>query len=144
MYHVLVAVDGDEDRLSKQLNTLGDFPGRDEIEATVLYVHEEIDAPADEAGRSVIEAINDEIGSLQGVPETVYRATDELEERGILADTATLSGDPASTIVEAAEDIGVDAILVAGRERSPVGKAMFGSVTQGVILNSDRPVVVAK
>ena len=52
MYRVLLAVDESEARLSKQLDAIEAFPGRDELAVTVLYVHEEIDVPADKAGRS--------------------------------------------------------------------------------------------
>lgn len=142
MYRVLAAVDGNEDRVAKQLDALREMPGRAELAVTVLHVHEEIDVPADEAGRSVIESINEDIDSLQGVPEAVYRAAEELESLGIQADVATMRGDPVPTILDAAADVDADAILVAARDRSPVGKAMFGSVTQGVILDSDIPVIV--
>lgn len=142
MYRVLAAVDGNEDRVAKQLDALRELPGREELAVTVLHVHEEIDVPADEAGRSVIESINEDIDSLQGVPDAVYRAAEELESLGIQADVATMRGDAVPTILDAAADVGADAILVAARDRSPVGKAMFGSVTQGVILNSDIPVIV--
>lgn len=142
MYRVLAAVDGNEDRVAKQLDALREMPGREELAVTVLHVHEEIDVPADEAGRSVIESINEDIDSLQGVPDAVYRAAEELESLGIEADVATMRGDPVPTILDAAADVGADAILVAARDRSPVGKAMFGSVTQGVILDSDIPVIV--
>lgn len=39
--------------------------------------------------------------------------------------------------------VGLDAdyIVVVGRSRSPVGKALFGSVTQGVLLHAECPVL---
>jgi nucleotide-binding universal stress UspA family protein len=33
-------------------------------------------------------------------------------------------------------------ICVAGRKRTPTGKVLFGSVTQAVILDTERPVLV--
>lgn len=52
-----------------------------------------------------------------------------------------LVGDPASRITEYAEDHNVRYLVVAGRKRSPTGKAIFGSVTQSVLLNAPCPVV---
>ena len=143
MYHVLVPVDDDEERLDRQLRTLRGLPGRDELETTVLHVYEEIDTMPDEAGPDVIESINEDIEELQGTPDTLDRAVEEIESLGIPVDVATTQGDPDDRITAVAADVGADAILVAGRRRSPVGKAVFGSVTQGVILQSERPVIVA-
>jgi nucleotide-binding universal stress UspA family protein len=143
MRQVLMPVDSDPDRLDGQLDTLREVFGQDEVAVTVLYVHEEIDTIPDEAGDNVIESINENIEALQGVPETIERAATTLEGEGIPVEARTTSGDPESAILDVAEDVAADVILIATRDRSPVGKAVFGSVTQGVILEGDRPVLVA-
>ncbi|MFP9193326.1 universal stress protein [Natrialbaceae archaeon A-CW1-1] len=52
-----------------------------------------------------------------------------------------LMGTPSNQIVEYASDQDARYIVVAGRKRSPAGKAMFGSVAQSVLLNARCPVV---
>jgi len=143
MYHILFPVDGNEERLDKQLKTLSELPGQDELAVTVLYVHEEVDTVPDEAGKSVIDSINESLGDLQGVPETVERAAEEIEALDISVDVATTQGTPTDQIIDVAAEVDAEAILIAGRARTPVGKAVFGSVTQGVILKSELPVIVA-
>lgn len=54
-----------------------------------------------------------------------------------------LVGDAADEIVRYSEDQDARYIVISGRKRSPVGKALFGSVTQTVLLDADRPVVTA-
>lgn len=50
-------------------------------------------------------------------------------------------GDAGEEIVSEADRIDARYIVVGGRKRSPVRKALFGSVSQWVITHSDRPVV---
>lgn len=50
-------------------------------------------------------------------------------------------GDPAKEIIEHANDVDASYVVVGGRSRSPVGKALFGSVTQSVLLDADCPVL---
>ena len=52
-------------------------------------------------------------------------------------------GTPGEEIVAYADEMDASYIVVGGRRRSPAGKALFGSVTQSVLLDTDRPVLVA-
>lgn len=48
-----------------------------------------------------------------------------------------LIGNPASEIVKYSNDNEIDYLVIGGRRRSPVGKALFGSTTQRILLNAD-------
>ena len=52
-----------------------------------------------------------------------------------------LEGDPAEEITEYSREVDADYVVVSARKRSPLGQAVFGSVTQSLLLNADRPVV---
>lgn len=53
-----------------------------------------------------------------------------------------LVGDPPETVADYADDQGARYIVTSGRKRSPAGKAIFGSVAQGIIMNATTPVVI--
>lgn len=50
-------------------------------------------------------------------------------------------GDVATEIVDYARERDAEFIVIGGRKRSPVGKALLGSVSQSVVLEAERPVV---
>lgn len=50
-------------------------------------------------------------------------------------------GEPTEEILAVAGERDARYVVIGGRRRSPVGKALFGSTTQEVLLESDRPVV---
>lgn len=54
-----------------------------------------------------------------------------------------LLGEPAGSLLTYAAAQDAAALVTAGRKRSPVGKVLFGSVTQSVLLGTDRPVLAA-
>ncbi|SNZ16880.1 Nucleotide-binding universal stress protein, UspA family [Natronoarchaeum philippinense] len=50
-------------------------------------------------------------------------------------------GDPGTEIAAYADDEEARYVVIGGRQRSPTGKALFGSVTQDVIFDSPAPVI---
>jgi len=50
-------------------------------------------------------------------------------------------GDPAEGILNYAKDNNTSYVVVGGRKRSAVGKALFGSVTQSVLLEASQPTI---
>ena len=50
-------------------------------------------------------------------------------------------GNPVEEILEEGDDRDARYIVSGGRKRTPVGKAVFGSATQSLLLNATRPVV---
>jgi nucleotide-binding universal stress UspA family protein len=56
----------------------------------------------------------------------------------------SVSGDVGDAIVDLTDQLGPDLLVVGARRRSPVGKALLGSVTQTIILEANVPVLVVK
>jgi len=122
----------------------------------------EIAAQADELAR----AFDDELHLVHVIEETEYtrlvekqsgaRETDSgsVEENAAVAATEEVDqildadyeivgrvGNPNKKVLEYADEVDARYIVVGGRSRSPTGKALFGSVTQSILLNTERPVV---
>lgn len=126
MYEILAAIDDEDEHVAAQM---------DAIEEMVAI-----------SGETVVHLIhvftdNQPGASIQQI-EGVRDAKRHLESLGIKVQLAETSGDPAEEIRKYAEEYDVDQICVGGRKRSPTGKALFGSVTQDVILGTARPVLV--
>ncbi|AGB39990.1 universal stress protein [Natronococcus occultus] len=68
-------------------------------------------------------------------------AAEAIEDVGVEATPVGLLGDPADEVVNYADKEGASYLVIAGRKRSPVGKALFGSVVQSILLNASTPVV---
>lgn len=68
-------------------------------------------------------------------------ARDRIATSGVDAIPVGLLGDPADEIVRYAESQDARYVVIGGRKRSPVGKALFGSVGQSILLESPSPVV---
>jgi nucleotide-binding universal stress UspA family protein len=127
MYHVVIGVDDDEERGMACARAVADLPG-DPDEKKVTVFHSFTNNPSGASATQI---------------HSVRTVADYFDERGIDYEVTESSGDPADAILDVAEEEEADLIVLSGRKRSPAGKALFGSVTQAVILHADRPVMVA-
>ncbi len=136
---VVAAVDGSAGSavVAREAETFADRMGTDLHLVHVVERAEYQRLVEDAASRrqSIEEAIVDDLAEA-----AFDSAADGVE--GEYATDATLGSDVAEEILETARELGAEYVVVGGRRRSPVGKALVGSVSQSVILDSDRPVVV--
>lgn len=142
MTTVLLPLDADEARTKRQIDVLATLQLAEAPEVILLHVYEPIDAPGTGVAGTSIDEINAAIEELQGLPSGLKAADEQLQDAGYSTRLVTEVDDADDAILAVAEREGVDVIVLATRRQSPVGKALFGSVAQSVILDTDIPVLV--
>lgn len=145
MYRILLPVDENESRGRAQAEAILARP--DDVFVDVVHVHEQVSGPDAEwaAGgfsEEYAEEMDENLRERATLPSSAELVTELLESGDIDYEVHESTGDPAETILEAADDLDSDAIVIGMEKRSPIGKVLFGSVAQAVILDSDRPVTV--
>lgn len=75
---------------------------------------------------------------------TINELIEKFEQAGVDYTIRGEIGKPEEVIVRVAESIDADRVFVGGRNRSPTGKAVFGSVSQAVMLSSPCPVTFVR
>ena len=97
----------------------------------VLHVVESIDADSREAYRL---GVSDEIEKVVGQePAISWRLH-----------LATAGPDLAGALLKLVDGVDADLLVIGARRRSPVGKALLGSVAQTLLLEANVPVLVVK
>lgn len=138
MQTVLVPVNENEEQARRVERTVLDHPfDRDEIRLVVLNVFEEFEVESGEWAAISSDDFYDE-----EFPPVAASVASNLADAGFDVDVRREHGDPAETILTVAEDVDAGSIVIAGRNRTPVGKVLFGSVTQAVLLDAAVSVVV--
>lgn len=87
----------------------------------------------------------EQTGQTVGMDELEQFAT-EIARDAIAGDAdegkaVGLVGNPTQRLLDYAADVDARYLVVGGRQQSPVGKVVFGSITQSILLEADRPVV---
>jgi len=140
MFEILLPVDPDEGRALAAADAVLSLPdAAQSVQVTILSVQEEVDVTDTEGGK----VSSEEWYEKTDFPASAESVKEYLEDEGVAVAMRREHADPAETIVETASEIGADRIVMSGRKRSAVGKALFGSVTQSVLLQSEVPVTVA-
>lgn len=149
MYRVLLPVGERESRARAQVEAVLEIPvAVGDLVVDVVHVHDDVSASDAEwaAGDSFADAYNEEmaeaVGDIDRIPSSVETAVDILESSDHEFAIHERSGEPAEEILDLASELDSDAIVLGVGRRSPVGKVLFGSVVQAVILDSDQPVTV--
>lgn len=131
MFRVLVPVDDNVGRALAQVTFVASLPAdTDTLDVSLIHcLH----------GKERKQPV-----SLQQVDNvrSVRRAKTFLREHGIDTEVDDVREPAHEGIVEYADDIGADLIVMGGRKRSGVEEAVFGSVTRAVMRGTDRPVTV--
>lgn len=96
-------------------------------------------------GTRIVEDVVKE-SAIKAGEELLEKVSSEVEVEGIECKQVLVTelGNPGKYILEVAERFDASLIVIGVRKRSPVGKILFSSTAQHVILNSEKPVVCVK
>ena len=105
-------------------------------EITYRELGDQTTTTGDDGGYSLEQAIYDAERVAEDVTRKSVEPVESASYRGRV-------GEVTGEILAAAAEADPRYLVVGGRKRTPVGKAIFGSVTQSILLEADRPVVTA-
>lgn len=126
MYHVVMGIACDDAHARSKAEAITDLPAAGEsVSLSVTIVH-----------------VTDDDTELLSVP-AIDDAHEYLVDHGIEVSLRAADGTPLNAILDTAESENADLICIGGRRRSPAGKMQLRNGSEAVILNTDRPVLIA-
>jgi nucleotide-binding universal stress UspA family protein len=140
MSRILIATDGSP--AAREAVAYGlEVAAEQRAAAVLLQVIPPIDWSMLERG-ALIRPIPREVERRRGIARAEAEALSE--EHGIPVQSEVVTGDPAGEIVAYADNHDVDLIVVGTRGRGAVSSALLGSVSQAVLHDAHRPVLVVR
>lgn len=146
MERPLVVVDASESA-KELLREAGEIAMAMGADLTLLHVTSEAEFEEDRKAMSDIGASEYSEYSVEQAKEGASQfardlADEVIEEFDMGCDALGEVGDKADVVLATIQEHDCDHVFIAGRKRSPTGKAIFGDAAQKVILNSNVPVTV--
>lgn len=139
MADILIPVEEEDIQINNTKSTVLGLPFNSEAtNLHILNVFEEFEVES-----AQWSTINSEEFYDKEFPQSIANLADEFDDNGYSVELHRRHGDPVDTIIQLSNEINADMIIVGGRKRSPVGKVLFGSVAQSVVLQTDIPVLIA-
>ncbi|WP_132057275.1 universal stress protein [Halorussus amylolyticus] len=142
---ILLAVGpGDADRIENLAQAVVDVakPTGATVVVAHVFTRDEFDDVIDRLDYDPEGEISaDEVAARHA---TVRELTDHFVDAGVTYQVRGAVGAHGETIVDLANEVGADRVVVGGRTRSPTGKAVFGSTAQEVMLSSPCPVTFVR
>ncbi|WP_089827772.1 universal stress protein [Halogranum amylolyticum] len=132
--HILPTEVSSSTNTSPVVGTLSPYVVSENEYETLLDEHSVDDYPPDEYAATNLVS---ELSSVREITTRLDDADVEYDVRGAV-------GDPGEGLVALTNELDADRVIISGRRRSPTGKALFGSVTQSVLLNSPCPVTFVR
>lgn len=114
----------------------------DAFEEPLHIVHVLNQSEFQELERTTLDETGQTI-EVEAIREMAEKIADEIASNAIATDYTTvgLVGDPAEEVLKYASGENASYIIIGGRKRSKVGKVLFGSVTQSILLSTESPVL---
>ncbi len=115
-------------------------------DATVVLTHvftpEQFRTVASDLGNPDITP--QEVDTVIERHETIRHFESIFDDYDVAYDLRGVIDEISSGIIRIAEETDADRVMISGRKRSSVGKAMFGSTAQEVLLNAPCPVTFVR
>jgi nucleotide-binding universal stress UspA family protein len=138
MKKILIATDGSPS--AREAVAFGlELAAQQSAEAVVVHVVPAVDI-VPTSGFGMMSALPHPLSADDRV--ALEEASTLAAEQGISARTELLTGNPVDEIVAYADSIDADLIVVGSRGHGAVASALLGSVSQGVLHEARRPVLV--
>lgn len=114
--------------------------------ATVVLTHVFTKSQFDEVAEELDypKATEEDVDVVLKRHQSVRYLEELFDEHSVAHDVRGVVGNVAESINKIAETKDADRIVISGRNRSPAGKAIFGSTAQNVLLGSPCPVTYVR